>query len=98
MKFKPGPTKQYRSKKQNKKKKHFFVMSVFFECYSWSLVYITYAYPLHTSTHTSSLKEMFEVAVNLIQSKENHNICFRVFNPYNVRRRIHVFHSRLSLT
>ena len=94
MKFKPGPTKQYRSKK----KQIFFIMSVFIECYSWSLAYITYAYPLRTSTRTSSLKEMFEIAVNLIQSKENRNICFRVFCPYNVRRRIHVSLRRLSLS
>ena len=37
---------------------------------------------------TYSLKEMFEIAVNLIQSKENHNVCF--FCPYNARRRRHV--------
>ena len=41
MKCKPGPTKQYRSeKKKKKKKKTFFVMSVFVECYSWSVLLI----------------------------------------------------------
>ena len=41
---------------------------------------------------------MFEIAVNLIQSTEKHNVCFRGFCPYNVRRRIHVFLWNLSLT
>ena len=35
MKCKLGPTKQYRSGEKN-----FFVMSVFVECYSWSLLLI----------------------------------------------------------
>ena len=45
--------------------------------------------------------ELVKIAVNLIQSKEHHSICFRGFCPYNVHRRIHVFHvflRRLSLT
>ena len=32
---------------------------------------------------------MFEIAVTLIRSKENHNICVRIICPYSVRRRIH---------
>ena len=37
-----------------------------------------------TSGRTSSLKEVFEIAVNIIQSKESHTICFRGLYANNV--------------